>query len=406
MQTKTPKLRYIPELLTLHLEELEFLWGQRRIAMHSPRHFLRDFLHLNERLEAHIQGLLNVPQALPDLLVPQLMAAESRDSVFSAACTLLRLANPELTAQVVKCFEQADAATAAGFRDAFSFAPAGQFVNPLKQILHEGESLHAAFAATALANLRVLDKNNTALSALLLHDDSLIATTAWQASLAVDCLPSSAQQLRPYQQALLRPEQTIRDAVLKSAIWTQQPWTLPVLRQLASAGDSAALQWLAIVTTGEDGGLIVAQLKLIESSQSRCDLLVRFGHPGVLKILRDWMSGDDALLASLSGEAFTRITGFDVRGERIQLPINESADDFDREFSPLIWTTDIHKVDAYMQQNGSRLNGPKRWSRGLSLDGAVTSETMVAMDLKIRWDQLARHRLAGELSSQPEPIVY
>jgi uncharacterized protein (TIGR02270 family) len=406
MQTKSARLRYIPELLTLHLEELEFLWGQRRIAMHSPRYFLRDFLHLNERLEAHIQGLLNVPSALPDLLLPQLLAAESRDSVFAAACPLLRLANVELTARVVKCFVQADANTAPGFRDAFSFAPGGLFVNGLKQVLHDGEPLHAAYAATALANLRALDRNNTSLNALLLHDDSLVATTAWQASLVVDCLPSSAQLVRPYQQALLRPEDNIRDAALKSAIWTQQPWVLPVLHQLASAGDSVALQWLAIVTTGEDGALIVAQLKSIESAQSRCDLLVRFGHPGVLKILRDWMSSDDALLTSLSGEAFTRITGFDVRGERIQAPISESADDFDREFAPLIWTPDIHKVDVYMQQNGSLLNGAKRWSRGLSLEGAEMPETLVAIDLQIRWDQLARHRLAGDQSSQPEPIVY
>jgi uncharacterized protein (TIGR02270 family) len=406
MQTKSARLRYIPGLLTQHLEELEFLWGQRRIAMHSPRHFLRDFLHLNERLEAHIQGLLNVPQAMPDLLLPQLQAAESRDSVFAAACPLLRLANAEITVQVVKCFQQSDAATAPGFRDAFSFAPGGLFVNGLKQVLHDGEPLHAAYAATALANLRALDRGNTSLNALLLHDDSLVATIAWQASLVVDCLPSSAQLVRPYQQALLRPEANIRDAALKSAIWTQQPWVLPVLRQLASAGDSAAVQWLAIVTTGEDGGLIVEHLKLIKSSQGRCDLLVRFGHPGVLKILRDWMSGDDALLTSLAGEAFSRITGFDVRGERIQLPISESADDFDREFAPLIWTTDIHKVDAYMQQNGSRLTSSKRWSRGLSLEGSVMPDTLAAMDLQIRWDQLARHRLAGDLSGQSEPIVY
>lgn len=179
MQTQAARLRYIPELLTLHLEELEFLWGQRRLAMHSPRHFLHDFLHLNERLEAHIQGLLTVPAALPDLLLPQLLAAEGRDSVFAAACPLLRLANPELTAQVVERFGQAGAAVAPGFRDAFSFAPSRLFVNALNQILHKGESLPAAYAATALANLHVLDRSNSTLNALLLHEDALmIAATA------------------------------------------------------------------------------------------------------------------------------------------------------------------------------------------------------------------------------------
>jgi uncharacterized protein (TIGR02270 family) len=408
LQTNTARLRYIPDLLTTHLEELEFLWGQRRLAMHSPRYFLRDFLHLNERLEAHIQGLLSVPSALPDLLLPQLLAAESRDSVFAAACPLLRLANVELTAQVVDRFQHADAKSAPGFRDAFSFAPVGQFVNTLKRILQEGEPLHAAYTATALANQRVFDhSHHSALNALLLNENDLIATTAWYASIAIDCLPSAPQLTRPYQQALLRPEANIRDVALKSAIWTRQAWIAPVLRQLASSGDKVALKWLAIIATGgEDGALIVAQSKLLENPQSCCDIAVRFGHPGVLEVLRGWVANGDSLLASLSGEAFTRVTACDVRGERIQAPVSDSADEFDREFAPLIWTTDISKINNYLRQNSNLLKSANRWSRGLSLDGAVPLETLAAIDLQMRWDQLARNRLAGNLSYQPDPIVY
>lgn len=404
MQTSTAKLSYIPELLTVHLEELEFLWGQRRFALHSPRYFLRDFLHLNERLEAHIQGLLTVPAALPDLLLPRMLAAESRDSVFAAACPLLRLANLELSAQVVECFEQADGVIAAGFRDAFSFAPAGQYANALKRILHDGEPLHAAYAATALANLRALDCGNGALNALLQHENAWVAATAWHASIAVDRL-SSAAPPRPYQQALSRPEAGIRDAAFKSAIWTGQTWTAGVLHKLASAGDSAALQWLAITGAAEDGPVIVAQLELLEDPKNRCDLLVRFGHPGALAILRNWVSGSDVLLASLAGEAFTRITACDVRGERIQAPVGDGADDFDREFAPLIWTADNGKLDAYLRQNGTLLKRASRWSRGLPLDGVAPQETVAALDLQIRWDQLIRNKLAGNHSVQPEPIV-
>lgn len=406
MQANTARLRYIPDLLTIHLEELEFLWGQRRLALHSPRYFLRDFLHLNERVEAHIQGLLAVPAALPDLLLPHILAADSRDSVFAAACPLLRLANPELTAHVIQCFEQADASIVSGFRDAFSFAPVGQFVTALKRILHEAAPLSAAYAATALANLRVLERNNSALSALLLHEDALIATTAWYASLTVDCLPSSVHQPRPYQQVLQRTETSLRDVVLKSAVWTQQPWILPVLHQLAVAGDMTALQWLAIVSTGEDGALIVDKFTALASPQHRCDGLVRFGHPAVLPVLRDWAARGDVFLASLAGDAFTRITAYDVRGERVQAPVSDAADDFERDFSQLIWTANSHKMTAYLTQNSSVLNSATRWSRGFPLDGIVTPEKLTPIDLQIRWDQLARHRLAGQTANQTAPIVY
>jgi hypothetical protein len=206
---------------------------------------------------------------------------------------------------------------------------------------------------------------------------------------------------------LLRPEESIRDVALKSAIWTRQTWIAVVLRQMASAGDSVALKWLAITTTGgEDGALIVAQSKLLESPQSRCDLLVRFSHPGVLEVLRGWVASDDTLLATIAGEAFTRITAFDVRGERIQAPVSDTADDFDHEFAPLIWTTDISKINNYLRQNSTLLKSANRWSRGLPLDVAVSADTLAAIDLQMRWDQLARNRLAGNLSYQPEPIIF
>lgn len=406
IQTNSARLHYIPELLNIHLEELEFLWGQRRIALHSPDYFLRDFLHLNERLEAHIQGLLAVPSALTDLLLPQLQAAESRDSVFAAACPLLRLANSAVTEQVIHYFLQADVTIIPGFRDAFSYAPAGLYVNALKQILKEGEPLQAAYAATALANLRSLDAANTALNSLLSHKNPLISAAAWHASLAVDTLPTATPLTRPYQQALSIPDTTIRDAVLKSAIWTGQPWIASALNQLVSAGDITALTWLAITGTSANGTQIVTQLELLENPQSRCEILVRFGHPGTLEVLRDWVANGDELLASQAGEAFTRITACEVKGERISAPVSDDANEFEREFSPLIWTADLSKIDAYMRQNGSKLKSVNRWSRGIPIDGEVSAETLATLDLQTRWDQMARNRLTGNRSDRPGPISF
>ena len=405
-QTSSPRARFIPDLFSNHLEELAFLWGQRRVALHAPNYFLRDFLHLNERMEAHLQGLLAVPVPLADLLLPQLLNAESRDSVFAAACPLLRLANPELTRQVFNCFLQAEAATLPGFRDAFCFAPAATYAHELQRILQQGAALHAAYAATALANLHVLDPGSGALKELLLHENPVIATSAWHASVAADSQAPSVQQPRPYQQGLARSEPSVRDAVLKSAVCSGQTWLMPTLHQLAATGDLSAIKWLAVTGTTAHGNLIVEQLALLADPQQRCEILVRFGHPGVLEVLRDWVAGGDALLAAEAGEAFTRVSSHDVRGERIQAPVSETADEFEREFAPLIWTTDLGKIDAYLRQNRDTLKSAHRWSRGMPLDGIASAETLAALDLQIRWDQVARHRLAGNTASQPEPIVF
>lgn len=397
------RMRFIPELLGIHLEELEFLWGQRRQALQSTRYFLRDFLHLNERLEAHVQGLLAVPEALPDLLWPQLLAAENRDSVFAAACPLLRLANAELTAQIVRQFESSDAAVAPGFRDAFCFTPAGQFVNSLKRIVMDGDALHAAFAATSLANLRALDGGNQALAALLQHSDPKVAVNAWQASIVADAqLPPSSS--RPYQQALSRPEAAVRGVAVKAAVWSRQDWLPQILEKMAASGDAAAVEWLAVVGGGQHGSLLVSQMERIGDLQSRCELLARFGHPGGLEILRRWMAGGDALLASHAGAAFTRITGYDVRGERIEAPVADDCDEFERELAPLIWTADLGKVDAYLSQNAGQLKTASRWSRGMPLDTVSGEPQLAGLDLQIRWDQLARIRLSGNAAVFPAPI--
>ena len=101
------RARHIADLLQVHAEDLAFLWGQRRDALTSPRHTLREYGELNERLEAHVQGLLIArPAALVAMLQPQLTAPD-RDEAFAAAYALLRLAEAESTRTVVVEFSRA-----------------------------------------------------------------------------------------------------------------------------------------------------------------------------------------------------------------------------------------------------------------------------------------------------------
>ena len=55
--TDTP-MKFLPDLVEEHFEELAFLWGQRRGALRSPRFMPRDLDRLEKRIEAHLQGLL------------------------------------------------------------------------------------------------------------------------------------------------------------------------------------------------------------------------------------------------------------------------------------------------------------------------------------------------------------
>src|SRR6266704_5667510 len=84
------KLRLMPDLLEEHFEELQFLWGQRRSALRSPLYTARELLDQEERIEAHVQGLLVAgDQLIP--LVEEGLASDDPLLVFASTYVLLRL---------------------------------------------------------------------------------------------------------------------------------------------------------------------------------------------------------------------------------------------------------------------------------------------------------------------------
>ena len=73
----------MPDILEEHLEELAFLWGQRQAALRHPEHTLRSFSGLEERIEAHLHGLLAVgDQANP--LLEEKLTCDDELVVFAA----------------------------------------------------------------------------------------------------------------------------------------------------------------------------------------------------------------------------------------------------------------------------------------------------------------------------------
>ena len=396
------RARYIPELLETHVEELEFLWGQRRAALYSTSYNLRSFADLTERVEAHIQGLLAIPDVLVELLMPRL-TCEDRDGVFAAACPLLRLGDPAITKQLLLVFANAQGAALAGLRDAFSFAPSGQFVMAIRELLELGDSAHAVAAAVILSNQRLLDPTSLRLSNLLQDENPDVVEYAWKAVTEADTRKPSNLP-RPYHQALAHTDPKVRQAVLFSAAWSRQAWLLPAVRQLAVAKDQMGMACLAALGQAEDLATLLTYTSNLTAQTEACYLLARFGHPGVMEVLGKGMVSPDKALAAASGEAFTLITGVDINGERQQLPVSPEADEFEQEFADLVWMPDITKAQAYWQQHGKRLSTGSRWRQGINLDGKVSVPTLAQIDLQARWDACARAAQSGYPLASPPPI--
>ena len=208
----TPRARHIADLLQVHFEDLAFLWGQRRHALGSRRHTLREYGELNERIEAHLQGLLvAAPNELTALLQPCL-AGTDRDEVFAAAYALLRSTDATATRAVVIEFSRAAGPALAGLRDALSLAPHALFAPEIQSALDQAKPLTAASAAVVLANLRLLDGQSPRLAQLLFSAEPGVCELAWRAATLVDAKAPQHAPKRPFNDALAHPAAAVRHA--------------------------------------------------------------------------------------------------------------------------------------------------------------------------------------------------
>lgn len=399
----TERARYIADLLQVHADDLAFLWGQRREALTSPKYSLKEFAELNERIEAHTQGLLvPAPAELQAMLAPRLVSTE-RDEVFAAAYALLRLNEAASTRSVLQEFSRAQGPALAGLRDALSFAPHALFGAEVQKVLDQAEPPLAVAAAVVLANHRLLDGASPRLAALLQDEDPLVCALAWRVAAVVDA-KAAQPPTRPFDLALTHAAPAVRHAAWSAVAWSGQAQRLPLLRERAIGGDAIAQHWLSVLGAQDDVPAVQKAALAIEDASARCALLARFGHPSALNALMRWMGGDDVALAVASGEAFTRITGIEIRGQRSTLPVPDDADDFAREMAPAVWLPDVAKARAAMEKHSADWASGVRWCKGARLDAAITREQLAQLDFEARWDAGARAALAGQRLSTPAPI--
>lgn len=397
------RARHIPDLLQVHLEELEFLWTRRRTALGSYELTVRDYTDLNERVEAHVQGLLAVPGALPELLLPRLAEGE-RDAIFAAACPLLRLGDRAHADTVTRRFASAQGAVLEGLRDALSAAPPALSIAAVQSQFDSGDAAHAAAAAVVLANHRLLKPAAPRLNALLNDEDAAIAELAWLAATAADVRDPVALEGRPFRGGFAHEAPRVRSAAMRAAAWTGQDWTVQAVIELAEQGDPAALSSLAALGGPDDFAVFAPLAAAVEDVEQRCLLLSRFGHPAALEQIAGWLDADDLVLAAAAGEAFTRITGADVRSHRKALPVAADADEFAKEFAPEVWVPDPARAQAYLHRFGAIIATGSRWRAGVDLGGECTPESLARVDLEARWDLCARAALARKSTVPPPPI--
>ena len=180
-----PKTRFIPDLVEEHLDELAFLWGQRRAAIGNPDYTVRSFRQLEERIEGHARGVLAAGKNARPLLEAGL-ASKDPLAVFASAYLLLRCGGEADAAQIAAALGDAKDGARECLLDALAHAPLGSAAQALAEIVASGSPRAAVAAAAALARHGKLDPADARLEALLLDEDAEVRRDAWRIVAMVD----------------------------------------------------------------------------------------------------------------------------------------------------------------------------------------------------------------------------
>ena len=169
----------IPAVYAKHLEEFAFLWGQRKAALRSPDYTLGDVARLEQRIAAHLDGLLLAGEAAIPTLEAGL-AGDDPQAVFAAGYVLLALRVPAAAQRVAEAFLHAEAEKIEALSQSLCHGPIDLIEKPLRHAAASAPAPAAVAALEALAFHRRPDPGDDRLAEFLQDKNAQVRRAAWR----------------------------------------------------------------------------------------------------------------------------------------------------------------------------------------------------------------------------------
>lgn len=389
-------LKFLPDLVEEHFQELAFLWGQRRGALRSPRFLPRDLDRLEKRIEAHLQGLLIAGDELGEFVRPGL-EGDAADEAFAAGFSLLRSRIPGAAEMAWEAFASATGGRADGLAEAFAHGPADALLPRLEDAAKSAPPALAAAAAEALALRGRLRLDGRALEAWLASEETPVRGKAWR--IAALCALPQARNF--WERGLADPDPGVRMAARETALWCRQGWVLDDARRgrgPAPGPDGDTMILVAVTGDAADLERLLGWVRDAGTGPERFGVLGALGHPGGVEALLRAMAGLDLAAAAFAGLAFTKITGEDVdSGRRTVVPPADGTepDAFDSEFLDEAPLPDERKAREAWEKRRPIFEKGTRWCRGVDVSRGVPESALDALDRESLREARLRGALAG-----------
>ncbi|HEY2852765.1 MAG TPA: hypothetical protein VGJ18_07975, partial [Gemmatimonadaceae bacterium] len=305
---------FIRDIAEEHYEELQFLWSQRRNALYSAAYTMREMGMLEERIEAHTQGLLVLGEDLLDFLEPGL-AGKDELAAFASAFVLLRLGTPDAIERVSNAFRSGEGKRLDGLRDALANGPAQPLFSMLQSQFTSAEPPIAVAAGEALAFHRALHIQPEQLVPLLRDDRAAVRRGAWR----IVVLSGLSVAAPLYEAGLRDDEPSVQRAASLAAAWNGYAGWLPFCRNLAAqpTPDGVdAIAMLAAVLPPQEYQAVTTLASTPAFGPRRHRIAAAFGHPVMVEYLLKEMESEDPAAAAGAAAAFGRMLGVAVESGR------------------------------------------------------------------------------------------
>ncbi len=396
-RTMTPVMM---DVLEEHLDEASFLWSQWERALVAARHDLSDTAELEERLLAHVDGLvIGGEPAAAELLLPGLETDE-RERISASALALLSGPGKRELEETLGVLDSGDEVQRAGVARALELSEReGLDALLLERLSSEDPALKAVAFQVLSFRGAVPPETRTQ---WLYQDEAGLVIAALRDPRP---LPRDvAQTVLP--QLLVDPRPGVREAAIVSGLVSGSRAAWKACRKVAEEGGTGRGLCLALMALGGDEQDTQWLAELAREESSRADVLWALGFSGhelSAEACLKWM--DDAKTAALAGEAFSAITGLKLEGEFRLAPEEEDdalvpleQEDLDANLVPgpeaSLPLPKREPVEHWWQKAQKDFTRGTRYLRGNKLDAsglleALGSEPMrrrpmLALELAIR----------------------
>jgi uncharacterized protein (TIGR02270 family) len=388
------------DVLEEHLNEAAFLWAQWESALVSVSHSLEGTADCEERLLAHVDGLVvGGEAAIGELLLPGL-EAEERERIAAASFALLAGGGKKELRKLLEVLDSGNEVQRAGIGRAMELSEReGLEASLLERLSAEDPALRAlAFRVLAFRGVVPQEKRTQWLRGD--EAEPVIAALRDARPLPRDV----AQTVLP--QLLVDPRPGVPEAALLAGLVSGSRAAWKVCHKTAEEGGVGRRQCLAVLALGGDERDVGLLVGLLRQEEMRADVLWALGFSGQALAAEACLAcmGDDGV-AALAGEAFSAITGLTLEGEYRKaaeeepdalIPLEE--EDLDANLVPgpesRLPVPDKEAVKRWWQKAQKGFERGTRYLRGNKLDAgrlleALGTEPMrrrpvLALELAIR----------------------